>query len=235
MIDLICPCREGDQNPELRYASRTWVKNLTFDRLVIVGYCPSWLEPDLFIPGNDGPTPQSNVYGNVLKACETPGISEVAIVVNDDFFVLDQVGTPEIWYRSTLQEHLSTPRLQRSMRTASWWAMSLHSTLVALQTVGVENPLSYELHVPLVVDTARMAEILHYFENVTPHNPIQWRSAYGNVCGIGGEKHADGKRYGAGPLGEDLYVSTEDRSFKYFRRKIAEMFPAPTRFEKEQQ
>lgn len=225
-MDIICPVRPGDDNEELRYAVRSWETNLTFDRIWIVGHKPNWLTDVHYIPGNDAEY-HANVYRNIRLACAHPDVADDILVMNDDFFITETV-QPETLYRSTLTEHLQLRRVQRG----GWWKRSLETTQVCLQAHNIPDPISYELHVPFPCNKTLMAETLHRFQHVTPDNPPQWRTLYGNLHNLGGKQHADVKAYSAGQLHKP-YHSTEDRSFAGFAGQLARLFPSPSRYELE--
>lgn len=224
-MDIICPVRPGDDNDELRYAIRSWETNLTFDRIWIVGDKPDWLQNVQFIPGNRHESGHANVYDNIRLACNHPDISDQALIVNDDMYVTAPA-TPQVFYRGTLDAHLELPRVQRG----GWWKDSLETTRVCLQAHGIAEPLSYELHMPLPVNKAAMAETLRLFRHVTPANPPQWRSLYGNLHNIGGQQCDDVKAYHAGALHRPFH-STQPRSFPAHQDQLEELFPRPSRYE----
>lgn len=224
-MDIVCPVRPGDDNPELLYAIRSWERNLTFDRIWIVGHKPSWLTGVEFIPGNFGDY-HENVYNNIRLASQHPDVSDTYLALNDDMFITAPA-TPQVHYRGTLDDHLDLPRVKRG----GWWKDSLEATRICLQAHGVTDPLSYELHVPLPVNKAKMAHTLEQFQHVTPDNPPQWRTLYGNLHRIGGRQRDDVKAYNGSTLNRP-YHSTEPRSFPAFRETISEMFPTPSKYER---
>ena len=227
-MDIICPVRPGDRNEELRYAIRSWQANLIHDTIWIVGHKPAWLTGVEYIPGNTRTTGHANVYWNILAGCEHPDISDQVLILNDDMFITEPVASVEVLYRSTLSEHLELPRVQRA-RTG-WWANSLRTTHLALQAHGIADPISYELHTPLPADKQAMAATLRLMQYVTPDNPPQWRSLYGNLHNIGGTTHDDCKMYGPGEL-KRPYHSTEDTSFGHYSQQLTALFPHPSRYE----
>lgn len=224
-MDIVCPVRPGDQNDSLRYAIRSWTANLTFDRIWIVGHKPSWLTNVESIPGNRCASGHANVYDNIRLASEHPDVSDEFLAMNDDFFVTAPA-TPQVFYRCTLDEHLNIPRVKRG----GWWKDSLETTRICLQAHGIAEPLSYELHVPLPVDKAAMAQTVEQFQYVTPDNPPQWRSLYGNLHQSGGTQRADVKTYQSGPL-KQPYHSTSPRSFPAYADALQAMFPEPSQYE----
>ncbi|MCG7607110.1 hypothetical protein [Mycobacterium sp. CnD-18-1] len=229
MPTYLCPIRPGDQNPELQFALRSWEANLPEGDVWTVGYKPKWLKNVTHIEGNLWGSSAANVYNNILAACCHKKIPDEVIVMNDDFFVIEPIMAIPTLYRSTLQEHLSLPRVQRA--AGQWWARSLRTTRLALQAHGIAEPLSYELHVPFPINTKKMAETLTLMGAVSPSNPPQWRSLYGNLHNIGGERAPkDSKCYSPGELRRPWH-STDDSSFRYFADALKQMFPEPSRFE----
>ena len=224
-MDLIYPVKPGDDNEPLKFSLRS-LTNLPHDRVWIVGYKPAWVTGVEFIPGNFAGY-HANVYNNIRLACEHPEVADEIIVMNDDFVVTEPVERVQAFYRGTLADHLDIPMVKRG----GWWKDSLTTTMICLQANGIADPISYELHVPFVIDKASMAETLAQFQHVTPDNPPQWRSLSGNISKIGGKQHQDVKAYHASELHRP-YHSTEPRSFPAFKEKLAAMFPEPSRYER---
>ena len=232
MFDIVYPVRPGDVNEELRYSLRSLDVNYPNHGTVwIVGFQPSWLTNVKFIEGNASSNGHANVYQNVLAACRHSGVSENAIIFNDDFFVTEPVTDIPLAYRGTLAEHLNLPRL-KATNAKSWWKDSLLTTQVCLQALGFEDPLSYELHIPMPVNTRLMRETLERFNDVTPHNPPQWRTLYGNlhVDPNAAVRMGDGKAFRPGQIRRP-YLSTTDLSWRHFRPGLSTMFPTPSRYE----
>lgn len=228
MTDWLLPLRDGDDNPEARYAIRTWVANAGLgegDRLVTVGYCPTWLNPDLHIPGNDHRTGPINLYCNLRDSCTSGLLGEQAIVTNDDMFSIAPVDPTAIYYRATLAEHIKALPKQ-----ATWWASSLRLTFAYLRRLGYEQPLSYELHRPLLVETERLGAVLS--DAWRGGIPVQWRTVYGNLASIGGEQSRDGKIVSRANFPPSVpWWSTTDASFRWAGESIRRGFEEPTRWE----
>lgn len=230
-MDIIYPVRPGEVNEELRFSLRTLDTHYPDHGTIwIVGYRPSWLTGVEVIPGGN-PTTNSrrNVYQNILTACRHPDVSTEAVVFNDDFFLTEPIDSFPVAYRSTLREHMHLPRLRTNPR--SWWRESLSTTMVCLQALGYPDPLSYELHVPFPVNTGLMAETLERFNEITPDNPPQWRSLYGNLHVTDPVQMADSKVFRNTPIRRPFH-STTDLSWKHFRGGFAARFPDPSRYER---
>ena len=233
MLDIIYPVRPGETNEELRYSLRSLEASYpNHGTIWVVGHLPGWLTGVEFIEGNLSKSPRTNVYQNIQAACSHSGVSDEVIVMNDDFFITQPVEKIQLCYRGTLAAHLALPRLRVSTNGASWWKDSLLTTQVCLQALGYDAPLSYELHVPMPINRHRMRETLERFAAVTPANPPQWRSLYGNLHGEPDEivQSEDSKVFRNAPLRRP-YHSTTDLSWRHFRAPLAAMFPEPSRYE----
>lgn len=228
--DWLLPLRYGEDNEECRYAIRSWVANAGMspgDRLVTSGYCPTWLEPDLHLPGNRHKSGPLNVYTNIRDACASGLLSDRTVVVNDDMYAMEPLDPEAVWYRSTLREHIGTLRQQ-----ATWWASSLRLTHNYLRGAGIEMPLSYELHRPLPVDPSLMAQIL---TDAWSGNgfPVQWRTVYGNLADLRGAQDRDGKISSRRTYPPPVpWWSTTDGTWGWAGAEIRERFPDPSRWER---
>lgn len=228
LLDVVLPVRPGDQNEELRFTLRALEANYPHAGVWIVGYKPSWVTNVEFLPGNNAPHKRANLWHNLLTACEHPGLSDTVVITNDDIYITQPVQRIPVLYRGFLAEHLAMRRVRLG---APWWRESLTTTQIMLQTLGFEHPRSYELHTPFVCEKQVMAETLRRFAGITPHNPPQWRTLYGNIHQIGGTQSVDGKAYRAGPIQEPFH-STEDAGFRHFAKQFQQLFPEPSRYEK---
>ena len=226
LLDVVYPVRPGDTNEELRFSLRALEAHLPHATVWMVGYKPSWVTGVEYLPGNTA-SKRANLWHNLLAACRHPDISDECVIMNDDFMVTTPIEEVPVLYRGTLRDHLNLPRV---VRGESWWRESLRTTLVMLQTLGFEDPVSYELHTPFRCNKTLMLETLERFKHITPDNPPQWRSLYGNLHKVGGKQSADGKAYNRGPIHTPFH-STDDRTFRYFTAQLNEMFPEPSRYE----
>lgn len=232
-MDWVLLLREGDENPEARYAIRSWIANAGLgesDRLVIVGYCPTWLAPDLHIVGNAHRSGPLNVWDNVLLACSDMRLTPEVLICNDDQFAIEPTDPTEIVYRMPLAQHIRRLPLQ-----ASWWASSLRLTHAYLRSHGVKDAMSYELHRPMLVNRAAMAR--HLTDAWSGHGfPPQFRTIYGGMEDIGGTPVRDCKVFSR--KGDMLgpWISTTDGAWRLgWGEKIMPLFPEPSRYERTEQ
>lgn len=235
---LICPVRPGDINEELRYALRSWETNLLIPSgltLVVVGHCPRWLAPDVFVEGNKYRSMPFAVFDNIKLGTEavldkyTP---DEVIYMNDDFFCLDPVpGIVPVRREISLEKHVA--KFQNN--TASWWPKSLSLTYEWLKHLGYHNPASFEVHRPLLADPTLMLGSLNAwldsdFAQEAQTVP-QWRTIYGVLNNIEAHPVKDMK-LGLKSNGNGApWISTSDTSWRRFAPAIKKRFQKPSQWE----
>ena len=210
MIDVVYVVRPGNSNPELRYSLRS-LMNVPHGDVWIVGHRPPWVTGvrHVFVPQRD---PLLHKYANntaVITALAEHGPARFALM-NDDFFCMRPARWPEPAHRGPLLE------LARE-RQGSYGAL-LTATGALLVEAGVPEPLAYTLHEPLPIqrDTFRLA-VDYGLRNRAEGDALSWRSLYGNLARLGGERREDVKVHGNGPVPSTDWVSTSDCSFRYHR------------------
>jgi hypothetical protein len=187
LLDLVYVVRPGDQNDELRYSLRSVAENLPHRRVWVVGHLPPWVTGTEWLPTDQSDTKYRNSTGNVRAACEHPAISDPFVLMNDDFFVLKPIEAIPALHRGPVDQ------VAASYESSYGWSTYLggmRDTADLLRGLGVAEPISYELHVPMVVHKAEMLEALE----VGAHVPVlHKRTMYGNLAGVGGEETEDVK------------------------------------------
>jgi hypothetical protein len=228
-MDLVYFCRDGD-NEELRYSIRSAVKNLKFDKLWVVGGKPSWYTgPYIEVPQKG--RKYQNVQDNAHKIFHSPEISDPFVLMNDDFYIVKPVDNVVNFNGGKL---LDRAILYDSLAPMSKYTQKLFDTYSFLLKSGIQDPLDFELHVPIVINKLGFKKAFN--------NKHLWRSLYGNfqhVPSIGMEE--DVKVYVDGPLIfksysiNDLkypYLSSDDGSFEFlYDHILRDMFPEPSIYE----
>ena len=204
-MDVVFVCR-GGENEELRYALRS-LKNVPHDNVYLFGSAPDWYTGNLIESEQTG-----NKYFNVHYAMQKIPFSPVSddfILWNDDFFCMKPT-TMQYHHRGPVDDVIDwyvkryhTSAYIRGMQKTRRW----------LADLKIENPLSYELHIPMVFNKDKFAQALKLAEG---HVSIQMRSFYGNMFGVGGEYMDDVKIYSSKwKFTSDTWLSSEDKSFPY--------------------
>lgn len=227
-MDFVYICRPGE-NEELRYSIRSVIANFPKAKVWVVGEKPDWYSGN-FILVKQKATKYSNARNNLQAICDSEEIGEKFILMNDDFFIVKPISHIGYVHGGPLSEKI---KYYNELTPNSSYVRSLQETHRRLLKRGVENPLDYELHVPMPMNKAGLRMSLH-------HTSL-WRSTYGNILGVGGDQISDVKVYFNGPLMdktydykdlEQPYLSTDDRSFDQVLEDILlDMFPAPSKYE----
>jgi hypothetical protein len=209
--DVVIPVRVGERNEELRYALRTIAAHLPHGRVWLAGHAPRWVQRVGHVPVRQGHSKHENSLRNLLAACHHPDISEEFILWNDDFFLLEDLpeGVPPLHRGPAL--HVLEGYGPRS----SEYLRGMQATIKTLQRLGYDDPLSYELHVPMPMAKMRMLKTWEVvgLAGTGLHSALQPRTLYGNLNGAAGDRIEDvkifelGQQWEPGPL---PFLSTMD-------------------------
>lgn len=234
-MDVVYLLKECRQNPELTYSMRS-LANLPHNRVFMVGGCPDNINKQKIahVPALQGNNKFRNTTNNIQLVCHNKELSEDFILMNDDFFVLKPIKDPvaelnlcrgEI--ETVLQEYK-----KRFHNFCSSYIQGMMQTKVFLEDIGIKNPLSYELHIPMVLNKKKILELfkLPYINTI---NVFHWRSVYGNLYLKESKQINDVKVLVDyfHPLGSDKFLSTEDNSFQRCRIYLNNLFPDKSPYE----
>jgi hypothetical protein len=229
-LDVLYIVRPGDDNEELRYSLRSLAANLPHSRVFIAGYCPRFVDREavhyipVAPPSNRSRFTSSTL--NTLAGLEDERMGTHAILMHDDFFVMRPIPAVPILNRGPVSV------VQRTSGAAGAYAAGMRVTRAILKSAGFPDPLSYELHVPMIVNAAQMAGLIRRNLEV---RALHKRTLYGNLTHMGGRTIPDVKVHGKNdPFDrEATFLSTNDGSFKRgaVGAWIRSRFPDPCRYE----
>ena len=230
-LDIVCPCRTGNKNNELRYAMRSWEANVPHRDLYLWGAPPAWTQNVIKRPMQQGSNFRLNTTKMMLAACQDPDISNPFIWMNDDYFVMKPI--PEV------------PRLNRGPidrviaahpNPGHQYPQGMVATKNLLIDEGFseEGILSYELHMPMLIYKTTMIHALQvYFDSRRPI--LHKRTLYGNIVDYGGLAVPDNKVVERHSKWDSdcTFISTSDMSFEKYPigAWIKERFPLPSTYE----
>ena len=222
-MDYVYICRAGD-NEELRYSIRSVVKYATYDKIWVIGNKPDWYVGN-YIEVNDISQKFENITNCYRILPSIGALSEDFVLMNDDFFILKPLGKMPTFYDGTLANKIDT---HMSASGLSKYARVLIKAKKELIKKGIEEPLCYDVHLPMVFNKTMLSYM--EYSNDAP------RSMYGNIYNVGGIKVNDVKIYKNKNninIEESYFISTEDNSFNLIKDKLELLFPNKTIFEKE--
>lgn len=218
----ICGPRVGG---ELRHSLRS-VANLPHDRVWIAGHKPDWCVNVRHLPTRQRSTKHVNSMRNLMTALDCPDVSDPFVLMNDDFFVMQPIQSVSALHAGPMADIIDWYRERH--RSQYLWAMV--ATRDLLVSLGHTDPLGYDLHVPMVLDKAALHGVLEVGASVPR---VHYRSLYGNLQHVGGERSDDPKVYSrddAGPIGP--FLSTNDTTWLGLAGdRVRAAFPVPSPYE----
>jgi hypothetical protein len=218
-MDFVYICRDGD-NEELRYSVRSVVSSFPNNTIWVVGGKPDWYAGN-FISVPQSGSKQENARNNLKAVIDTPSISNNFVLMNDDFFITMNIDYLDNIYNGTLKGLIE---FKRETRGSLGYTNLLEATYEALVDAGIEEPLNFEVHVPMRMNKDKLDNIINDY-------PL-WRSAYGNIYDVGGREMRDIKV--SGTLGDGIpvpFMSTEDDSFHFVKDTLHRLFPNKSKYE----
>jgi hypothetical protein len=230
-MDVVYICRSGP-NEELRYSIRSVEKNLPHRSIVVIGQAPEWYKGP-FIEVANSNAKYSNARSNLDALVSSKYITDDFILMNDDFFIMRPIEKISYFYEGTLLERAEKNEL---LTTTGAYTKLLYNTHDRLVKLGIDRPLNYEVHIPMIMNKAKLKDVLK-------KKDCLWRSLYGNIYNVGGIEHEDVKVYNNSSSNPKSYswkgksfpyLSTQDSSFPEIHRVLfVKKFKAPSSIEDE--
>lgn len=230
--DIVYFVREGDDNEELRYSLRS-LKNLPHRKVHIVGYKPSWVTNVNHIDvTQDKGGKNLNTTHNMEVAAYDYNVTEDFILMNDDFFIMKPLSELPHYNRGDIQ-----PIADYYKQYDSQYYQGMVDTREYMEELGLENLLSYELHVPMIFNKNNIIDMFtKYYQDSPPVAVLHKRTLYGCMFNYGGETIKDVNVYTHdGQFDKDsTFLSTQDSIWEDSKigRFIRRQFPDKCEYEK---
>ena len=204
------------------------------DNLWVVGGKPDWYKGNYIFAPSDPSRVRLKFDREKIglqTIAEAEEISDDFILMNDDFFVMNKIDNFVDWNGGSLSQKLE---LYKQLAPRGIYTNCLGLTYDGLLRMGFENPLDFEMHVPIKMNKEKLNESLK-------HSTSLWRSVYGNMFIEQSEKHDDVKVYKGSTLQKrsydytknaSCYISTMDASFETVKTDMLDsMFIEPSLYE----
>lgn len=226
VMDFVYICKPGD-NEELRYSIRSVLYSFPDANIWLVGGKPKWYSGN-YISVEQNHHKYANAINNLHAICDSNEISEEFVLMNDDFFIIKKINRIDYFYNGLLSNKISN---YTKITGSSMYIKKLILTRTRLIEYGIENPLDYELHIPMVMEKEKLKHIILKYPSCL------WRSMYGNIYSVGGNEMEDVKIYTnkkhsarSNEITEhSTFLSTEDQAFSLaFDKVFSRMFTSPT-------
>ena len=212
-MDYVYTCRQGN-NEELRYSLRSIEQNMPAGRVWVIGYRPDWYIGD-FIQVKDVGNKFENIKNCISKIIKNNDISNNFILMNDDFFALKKNNSIINYHGGSLENKIIR---YKEKRMSPKYIKLLELTLKELKNNGIENPIDYDIHVPMTMDKKMLEKALDF--------AFFPRSSYGNLTKLQAVEISDVKIYSRdgkiqwNNVVNNNFVSTEDTSFTLLKQNV---------------
>lgn len=225
--DIILYVRNGE-NEELRYAIRSWCKNLHFGRLCASGGpFPTWFHPDITHINPTKFAVMQQCYDNLKIALSDNTLSDDVLIMMDDVFITKNLGRwAKNGIRGTLREQYDR------MKNKTAYADLLLQTARELESRNLPI-LSFEEHAPFLCNRHKLLKLFNQLGN-DKASSLLWRSLYGNFFKIPYYQRKDIKMLERNtPMSKDIIVSTNERSWAGVAGVVLqEWFSKPSKYER---
>jgi hypothetical protein len=208
---------------ELKFSIKS-LKNLPHNDIFVSGDVPEFDGTFFNIPVKPSKSwqrrmsPYHNVEAKIRDFMESGLAGEKFILMNDDFFIMKPVQRLRVYHRGTLKEFLDNHGL-------NFYSKAVRQTYEYLRAYGIDDPINYELHVPMLFDTeSRLSISNDCLPEFRRGKNLLMRSVYGNLMQLGGTFMPDCKNIT--DYEDKTFLSTNDTSFlnndigEYIRRSL---------------
>ena len=230
-MDFAYICKDGP-NEELRYSIRSVCQSFPESNIWVIGGKPDWYVGN-YIRVEQNLSKYKNAAENLTAICNSNEISDPFILMNDDFYIIKKIDKVLNFHGGSL---LEKSRFYERLSGGNNYVRKLYTTYKKIKSIGIEDPLDYELHVPMIMEKEKLKEVLKNKDQ------FLWRSVYGNMFNVGGIQMEDVKVYLKGPLvlksynlnkEDHTYLSSADSSFSLILKSILKpQFSEKTKYEK---
>ena len=179
-MDILYLLKESNVNEELIYSLRSLV-NMPHEQVFFAGGCPKGIKNIIHIPVEQNGDKHQNSTNNLIAACKDERLSNDFILMNDDFFILSPIKNPaeELNFNRGEIQNVYQDYANRFLNQTTYMIGMQHS-MNFLQNLGIKNPLSFELHIPIVLNKAKVLEMFA-IKDVESIPVLHKRSLYGNL------------------------------------------------------
>lgn len=235
--DVVFPVRKGDHNEELRYALRS-LSNVPHDRVWIVGFKPSWVREKVngspgvyYFPREQKDRKYRNATESLIRITHELGasLSKPFLLSNDDFYVMEPIkGHFPVFHMGPVEAVIE--RYRKLHHQGAYWR-GMVETFELMQRLGIQEPLSYELHIPIPIYREDLLEAWDLGKDL---DVLHIRTLYGNLANLGGTYREDVKVYrGKTKDYEDwpFLSSNDDMQLLPLRHLLRSRFPERSPYE----
>lgn len=231
--DVVFCVAPNVRRTEFQYALRS-LNFLPHGRVFVVGPANvEWVRNVTFVPMR-----QRDKWTDLTRMWDlipTLPLTAEFVYTEDDYFITAPVEDIPNYHCGPLVKKVD-PNKKYAKRIPPGWQSSLYATYHLLKENGVQDPLSFDVHIPMVVEKNR---IPHAWD---PGNlPLRYRDLVGNTATREPVKVPRDAKCHTIPIVDKIretglgFLSSSDQTFVKSGAEawLKELFPEPCRYEKE--
>lgn len=220
---VVYPYKREGYEFELRFSLRSLV-NMPHGQVIIAGDRSRIVSDRVVQVAN---AQHRNRYlastDNIVAAIERAGVSGNFILMNDDFFIMRK-GKPKLYHRGRLVDYLQSSSHKGQYRAA------IARTLEICEAHGVDEPLFYGIHAPVVMNAEKLCDLVTEFRGENYLLKTLYFNLHKQPSKLAKDVKLHGWQY---PPPSVPVISSSDRVARDrdFRRWLALQFPKPSPYE----
>lgn len=166
-------------------------------------------------------SPYHDVQEKLLYAVECGLGGDEFIWTQDDVFIMKPIRELPCYYKGTIEQHITSRH-----KTMDQYSRALRDTNTFLKSQGVDEPLSFELHIPYQINSQKFKEVSNLTSNEFKRGTnLLMRSVYFNLTDCPAVLHHDVKN--AVDYKNETFLSTSNKTFvteigDYVRQQLEE-------------
>lgn len=234
-MDIVYPIKKTILNEELKYSLRSLI-NIPHDKVFIVGDLPEFINDEevYYIPSSKLESRYKTTTNHLKLAVLNDNISEDFIWMNDDFFILKSITEKDLLLnRGLLRDQVNFYHKNHNPLTK--FDKLIENAIVELKHLGFVNPISFELHCPIIINKENFKSIEDKINNDALH--CCKRSVYGNYFIKESRCIEDVKVLSTHIFKEDNqgqlpFISVSESCFNKIKPFLEKKFPNKCKYEK---
>ena len=230
-MDIVYPVKSTNENLELRYSLRS-LQNIQHDRVFIIGDLPNFAQNVTHIPVNRLSSRYASTTNSLKTICLNKEISDNFIWMNDDFFILKPIHPSDLLLnRGKMKDVIN--HYHKIHQTITNYDKNVEMAYNELQSIGFKEPISFELHCPIIINKYKFLTIYDKIKTEALH--CCKRSLYGNYYINNSNTISDMKVISSTIFDEknyDKFLSCSENTFKKVEDFLKKKFPNKCIYEK---
>ena len=235
MVDIVYPIKKTNLNEELRYSLRSLI-NIPHNKVFIIGDLPEFVNEEevYYIPSPKLESRYKTTTNHLKLAILKDNISKDFIWMNDDFFILKSITKKDLLLnRGLLRDQVASYHKYHNPLTK--FDKLIENATLELKHLGFTNPISFELHCPIIINKENFKVIEDKINSDALH--CCKRSVYGNYFMRDSKPIEDVKVLSNHIFKEDIqgklpFISVSECCFNKVKPFLEKKFPNKCKYEK---